>query len=257
MFYKTKHNNTTMAKKKTPAEQALFDIKKNLKVLSEQVDRLQVQLEIRTNQKNTLEEKLNKLRESKELEIRNISVDLFGDNYETYKDGYDFERHVVWWMNWLFPKYKLKIWQGDKICCPYGDHEPICPLWNKFPDLIYADDKKKKVLAIECKFRCNGIYELSKTKYLDYKLFEQLIRDLKDVDVQTCIMIGSISEYYKFDKHYSPNRPEFMYCIPINYFDTLFEKSDTCVIDLREYPQFLVMKKNEKRLNCFDKNIPF
>ena len=246
-----------MAKKKTEAEQALFDIKKNLKVLSEQVNHLQVKLEIRTDQRKNLEEKLRELRESVDLKIKNITKDLFGKNYDVYKEGYDFERHVVWWMNWLFPKYQLQIWQGDKMYQPYADQETIYAQWNKFPDLIYSDGNNKKVLAIECKFRCNGIYELSKSKYFDYKHFEQMIRDLTNIDVQTCIMIGSISDYYKFDTRFSSNRPEYMYCIPINFFDNLFDKTDMCVIDLREYPQFLVMKKTENHLDCFDNNILF
>ena len=80
-----------MAKKKTEAEQALFDIKKNLKVLSEQVNHLQVKLEIRTDQRKNLEEKLRELRESVDLKIKNITKDLFGKNYDVYKEGYDFE----------------------------------------------------------------------------------------------------------------------------------------------------------------------
>ena len=247
-----------MTKKKTLAEQALFDFKKNLKVISKQVDNLQRQLEECTRQKNDLEKELIALREAKDLEIKNIKTYLAGDNYDNYKIGYDFERHVAWWMNKKRSKYELKIWQGDKMCHPYENKEPIYPSWNRYPDLVYADDKKKKVLALECKFRCDGIYELSKSKYLDYKHFEQLMRNLKNVDVQICIMIGSISEYRKHDRYCSPNRPEYTYCIPISYFDESLKNTDTCSIDLREFPQFLVMKRLlDGTIDYIDQNIPF
>lgn len=217
-------NNTTMAKKKTELEQLLDEFKKAQKTTKNVIARLE---KIINQQARQIKQQQNELEQEKESKDA-LLINLLGENADRSIDGYDFERHVAWWMNMHQPHLTLEIWQGDKFAHPYIDSEVICPLWNKYPDQIYFDENKKEIIAIECKYRYDGILEISHQKYEKYKSFESCQGNIMSKNVKVYIMAGSRG---------TPDRPDYMYCIPLE----CFEKQS--VINLRDIPQYKMMER--------------
>ena len=120
--------------------------------------------------------------------------DLFGENYDAYIEGYNFEKHVVWWMNQYFGNYSLKIWQGDKVAKPYGERNMIYASWNQYPDLIYVDEKNNKVLGLECKFCTYAKFKVERQQLRNYKDFEKYIHGLTNRDTKAYVIVGN-NEY--------------------------------------------------------------
>ena len=214
-----------MAKKKTELEQLLSDFKKAQKTTKNVVARLESIINQQAQQIARLQSDLEQEKENRDLLLKG----LLGENADQSIDGYDFERHVAWWMKRHQPHLTLEMWQGDKFAHPYMDSEIICPLWNKYPDLIYFDDNKTEIIAIECKYRYDGVLEICNQKYEKYKSFETRQGNLMNKNVKVYIMAGSRG---------TPDRPDYMYCIPIDCFE------NQSVINLRDIPQYKVMERN-------------
>lgn len=220
--------------KKTKTEQAATEIRRSLKVLTEEFSHLQNRL-IRMEKEN--KKTIDRLKSDHE----NLLISAFGPNYEDYLTGYGFEKHVVWWMNKYFQNYELKIWQGDKCTQPYVNEDKISASWNMYPDLIYVNTDPKKVIALECKYRENGILHLDQRQYKNYKNFETQISSLMGVETKVYIMGGS--------RGLTSDRPDYVYCIPIDYF------SDKREVDFRDIPTFKVYERYVN--NTITGNIPF
>ena len=216
--------NTIMAKQKTELEKLLDDFKKAQKTTKNVIVRLEKIISQQTRQIEQLQNELEQEKESKNL----LLLGLLGENADQSMDGYDFERHVAWWMKRHQSHLTLEIWQGDKFAHPYMDSEVICPLWNKYPDQIYFDENKKEIIAIECKYRYDGILEINNQKYEKYKSFESQQGNLMNKDVKVFLMVGSRG---------TPDRPDYMYCIPIDCFE------NQSIINLRDIPQYKIMER--------------
>lgn len=221
-----------MAKKKTYVEELLSDFRKSQKLAREAVSSLEARISSREKRIKFLEERISVLEEElgyqKEC-YENRFQEIFGVNFDNYLIGYGFEKHVVWWMNQYQKGYELKIWQGDKLARPYEEDDSIYASWNKYPDLIYVNERQKKVVALECKYRYDGVLNIDRRKYEDYKHFEMQIGSLMNVDTRVFIMVGSRG---------TADKPDFMYCIPVDYFENLTE------VDLRSVPQFKIMERD-------------
>ena len=222
--------------KKTPAEQAATEIRRSLKDLMEEVNRLQHRVNRREKDVENLIEENRWLQEK----FDNNFMSIFGIKYEEYLKGYGFEKHVVWWMHQYFGQYELVIWQGDKCAHPYVDGDKICASWNTYPDLIYVDEERKRVVALECKYRNDGRLDLERRQYENYKRFESQIRSLMGVEVSVFIMAGSRG---------TSDRPDYMYCIPIDYF------ADRDSVDYRNIPDYKIYERGFS--NVIRENIAF
>lgn len=229
-------------------EQALYDIKVARKMIKKATEDLESSISSRDNKIAWLDEQLTIARQSIDDQMQGIRdeyeslfQEIFGENVDRYLEGFRFERHIVWWMNKNFPQYELKIWQGDKCYKPYEDSQTISASWNTYPDLIYVDEKQKRVVALECKYRYDGILNLDRRQYENYKRFETRISALMGVDAKVYIMAGSRGE--------TSGRPDYVYCIPIGYFD----KHDS--VDFRYIPEYKVYERG--LFNIIEKNIPF
>ncbi len=230
--------------KKTPAEQAAIEIKRSLKELMEEVKRLQLQIIRRENNIVDLNNAIVNLQEEKrqlQEDFDNNFISIFGLKYKDYMKGYEFEKHVVWWMHQYFGQYELKIWQGDKFAHPYIEDDMICASWNMYPDLIYVDEQSKRVVTLECKYRNDGKLKFEHRQYENYKKFESQICSYMGVDARVYIMAGSRGE----TSHY----PDFMYCIPIDYF------ADKDYVDYRDIPEYKVYERGFS--NVIRDNIDF
>ena len=223
--------------KKTKAEQAATEIRRSLKVLTEELDSKQRLI----NRQEKIIARLEREKASLEEEFNNNFTSIFGARFDEYLRGYGFEKHVVWWMNQYFHQFKLKIWQGDKCAHPHIDGEKIIASWNTYPDLIYVNEKSKKVIALECKYRDNGRLELKDQQYENYKDFETQIHKLMGVDINVYIIGGS--------RGITSDRPDYMYCIPINYF------ANKKNVDFRDIPQFKIYERGLS--NVIKDNSPF
>ena len=202
------------------------------------------------NLKNTLGEKELEII-SKEHEYNNKLSDFFSEDFNVYIVGYNFEKHVVWWMKKYYPHYDLKIWQGDKCVYPYKGEQMIFASWNQYPDLIFADEGNKKVLALECKYTQKDTLSISCNQLEHYRSFEQRINRLLNVDAKVYIMVGSGTP--------DSRNPISMYCIPISYFDNMIESLTICEIKLRDIPEYRVMRRDPfyDEIQNFIENIPF
>lgn len=231
-----------MAKKvRNKVEQALYDLQTARKMIKKAAEDLDSSIGSRDNKIAWLNEiHENQIQGTKE-EYETMFLEIFGVNVDRYLEGFRFERHVVWWMNKHFPQYELKIWQGDKCYKPYEDSQTISASWNTYPDLIYVDEKRKRVVALECKYRYDGKLELARRQYENYKRFEPQISALMGVDARVYIMAGSRGE--------TSGRPDFVYCIPIGYFD----EHDS--VDFRDIPEYKVYERGLS--NVVEMNMPF
>lgn len=227
-----------MAKKiRYKAEQALYDIKVARKMIKKATEDLESSLESCESRIKWLEGRLDSQDEYMELEIQRTKEvcdsklqDVIGSHVDEYLKGYSFERFVVQWMYKYFNEFELKIWQGDK-CVDAYDGKKLIASWNMYPDLIFVNERKKQVIALECKYRYNGVLDLTKTKFEDYKRFEEQICSLMHVDVKVYIMIGCGGNAAK---------PNNMYRIPIDIMEEMFDSNDTCSIVIEDYPQYKV-----------------
>lgn len=234
-----------MAKQtRNKVEQALYDIKKARQMIKKAAENLESSIDSRENRIRFLEEEtrsdiewINQIKENYETKFQEI----FGKRIDTYLDGFRFERHVVWWMNQYYSQYELKIWQGDKCYKPYEDSKMIRASWNSYPDLIYVDTNEKKVLALECKYRANGIIWLDDEHFKNYETFEKQIGNFMNVDTEVYVMVGTSGP--------SSERPDCMYCVPLSCLRNQRE------MDLCNYPQYRVMDRSEQM--CITENIPF
>ncbi len=196
--------------------------------------------------------------------------ELFGKGYDAYIEGYNFEKHVVWWMNQYFGNYSLKIWQGDKFCNSFGDRDNIYPSWNQYPDLVYVDDSNKKVLALECKFRLYARFDVKRRQWLNYKDFERHIRKLTNMDSDVYVIVGNnencffdetvgifVNGFNPTDRENISVRPTEMYCLPLDFIEKQLGDSDSTTIEVSQFPQYLIMTKSEGKIRNIYKNIPF
>ena len=172
-----------MAKKKSELEQLFSDYRKAQKTTKCTITRLEGIIHQQAEQIEQLQNELEHEKENKDL----LLTGLLGENADRAIDGYDFERHVAWWMKKHQPHLTLEMWQGDKFAHPYMDDEIICPLWNKYPDLIYSEDGKKEIIAVECKYRYDGILEINNQKFEKYKSFESHQGNLMSKNIKVYI----------------------------------------------------------------------
>jgi len=236
-----------MKKERSIVEQAILDSKKALKVLNNELISLQAKVKSRENRINYLENQLSSEIEASKSKIDNLLLDLFGPNAQIYLEGLSFEKHVVWWMDKYYSKYSLKIWQGDKsnfINDYCGDHL-VSAEWNSYPDLIFVDEKHKKAIAIECKYRRDGILNLDKKHYDNYVKFQKEISSHMDIKLNVYIMVGTAGQ---------PDRPDWMYCIPLESFQY---KSDVIEINMRNMRKNLVMTRDFSGIISYPENVPF
>lgn len=238
-----------MAKKiRYKVEQALYDIKVARKMIKKAAEDLESSINSRESRIHYLEDEITSNREwierTKE-EYETKFQEIFGVNLDSYLEGFRFERHVVWWMNRYANQYELKIWQGDKCYKPYEDSKLISASWNTYPDLVYVDAQNKKVVAIECKYRSNGVISLDKRQFDNYKNFERQIGDFMNVDTKVYVMVGTSGS--------SSDRPAYMYCVPL---DCLRNERK---LDLKAYPQYMVMERVliGQEIRIYKENIPF
>ncbi len=237
-----------MAKKiRNKVEQALYDLQTARKMIKKAAEDLESSVDSRDNRIFHLEKEVESdqewvARTKDDYEAQ--FLEIFGVNVDTYLEGFRFERHVVWWMNRYYNQYTLKIWQGDKCYKPYDDQKLIRASWNSYPDLIYVDENKKAVLTLECKYRANGIIKLDKAQFENYKNFEKQIADFMNVKVKVYVMVGTSG---------SSDRPDFMYCVPLNCLRNERE------MDLKSYPQYLIMERNDngQDIQIYKDDIPF
>lgn len=232
---------TAMTKKKTELEQALSNFKKTQKEQRQIVQSLETI--IRSKEREVVRLKNEKQSLIDEYEDKLMSV--VGENADEYIKGYNFERHVAWWMREHFPQYSLKMWQGDKYYCPYVDDKQITAEWNAFPDLIFVDEEKKKVLAIECKYRKDGKLTIDEKQFHNYRQSQIPLQTLFDAEVKVVVMAG-VNEF-----SITPQRPDYMYCIPIDCFEDGKEK------DLKLLKEYLVMNRNSLTTKPILENILF
>lgn len=227
-----------MAKKvRNKVEQALYDIKKARKMLKQAADDLDSSICSRERKIKWLEGRIDlqdeyindELARTKE-EYDSQMQDVIGAHVDMYLKGYNFERFVVQWMFKNNSDFDLKIWQGDK-CVDTREGKKIVASWNMYPDLIYVNEKTKQVIAIECKYRSNGMLELSKKKYEDYKRFEDQIGGLMHVDVCVYLMFGC---------GWDAANPDTMYRLPIDKLAEKFDAEDMCVLDAKNLDQYKV-----------------
>ena len=220
-------NITTMTKKKSELEQALSDFRKTQKEQRNIVSDMERIIRRKEREIRELNDQLKSLKAEYEAKCQEI----FGTNMDSYLQGVRFEQHVAWWMREYFPQYSLKIWQGDKYYKPYEEDEPITAEWNSFPDLIYVDEDQKKVLAIECKYRKDGKLTIEEKQYNNYKQSEVFLQNLFGAEVKVLVMAG-IDEF-----RIRPNKPDYMYCFPIDFFKDGKEK------ELKSFKEYLVMDR--------------
>lgn len=227
-----------MAKKeKTYLETIMSDFKKGEKIVKDAVSKLESRVQSRDSRIAYLEKELQDQKDYYEFKF----LQIFGVNFENYLIGYGFEKHVVRWMNQYFSQYELKIWQGDKCVQPYIEGDKISASWNTYPDLIYVNEVKKKVIALECKYRNDGWLELERRQYENYKKFETQIRSFMGVDASVFIIGGS--------RGLNSDSPDYMYCIPLDFF------ADKDIVDFREIPEYKVYERGLS--NVIKDNIPF
>lgn len=241
--------NMATKSKKAPIEQALADAKKTLKIISNEVSNLQSSLASRENRVKRLECQLEDEKKSSQEREESLLHSLFGNNAQYFLEGLAFEKHVVWWMDKFCNNYKLKIWQGDKSCYIHniykGDHL-ITASWNSYPDLIFVDEEQKKVIAIECKYRFDGIFALEKSKYEIYKQFQDKISKLMHVETRVYIMVGTGG--------FKAGLPDWMYCLPIDSYQ--FSGNIKIISrDMRNEPQYKVLERCQQM--CIKANVPF
>lgn len=224
-------------------EQALYDIKVARKMIKKAAEDLESSIDSRENKIKWLESRLDSQDEYFEGEIQRTKEDcdsklqdMIGIHVDEYLKGYSFERFVVQWMYKSYSEFELKIWQGDK-CVDTRDGKKIVASWNMYPDLIYVNEKKKQVIALECKYRSNGILELPQKKLEDYKRFEEQIGNLMNVDVKVYIMLGGGRDAAK---------PSSIYRIPIGELDEMVDANDICVVDGKDFPQYKVKFQTKK-----------
>lgn len=216
-----------MAKKKTELEQALSDFRKTQKEQRNIVSNYE--RIIRRKERDIRE--LNNQLESLKAEYEAKCQEIFGTNMDSYLQGVRFEQHVAWWMRKYFPQYSFLIWQSDKYYKPYEEEEPIRAEWNSFPDLIFVDMKAQKAIAIECKFRSNGLLTIDHEHYMNYKRAETQISEYLGVDTEVFVMAGT-NEYGR-----DSQKPEYMYCFPVDFFKDGAEK------DIKSFKEYLVMDR--------------
>lgn len=203
-------------------------------------------------------------------DIEQVFQELFGTNYEAYIEGYNFEKHVVWWMNQYFGNYTLKIWQGDKYCKPFEDKDRIYPSWNQYPDLIYVDERKRKVLGLECKFCLSAKFKVERRQLLNYKDFERHICNLTNMDTEVYIIVGNnensfydetadafVNGYMATDRENISKKPTEMYSLPLDFIVQQLGDADKTTIEVSEYPQYRIMTKPEGKIRNIYTNIPF
>lgn len=216
-----------MARRKTELEQALSDFKKTQK---EQRNIVSVLERIIYRKDKEVRDLKNKI-ESLTAEYEEKCTEIFGLNIDNYLQGVRFERHVTWWMREYFPQYSLKIWQSDKYYKPYSEETAITAEWNSFPDLIFVDESTKDVLAIECKYRKDGKLNIDDRQYNNYNRSKMLLQGLFGGKVKVFVMAG-------VDEHsITPERPDYMYCIPLDRFKDGTEK------DMKLFKNYLVMDR--------------
>ena len=233
--------------KKSNLEQTLADYKKGMKAVKKAVKELESYISSRDKNINFLTKENNSLLESNKslrAEFDDKFKAMFGESYDMYLRGFDFEQHVVWWMHQYFRDYDLKIWQGDKCAHPYDNQEKIYPSWNKYPDLIYVNEEDKKVIALECKYTENDKFSISQKKHSEYKKFEDEIGRFMKVDIKVYIIIGCGGP--------SSKRPDSMYCVPVSYFE---DKREIIFSDVPEY-KIMIRDSYDKIINLH-RNIPF
>lgn len=131
----------------------------------------------------------------------------------------------------ILPSILLLIWQSDKYYKPYEEEEPIRAEWNSFPDLILMDMKAKKAIAIECKFRSNGLLTIDHDHYMNYKRAETQISAYFGVETEVFVMAGT-NEFEGTSQY-----PDYMFCIPIDCFKDGKEK------ELKSFKEYLVMDR--------------
>ena len=216
-----------MTKKKTELEQALSNFRKTQK------EQRQIMQSFETIDRSKDQEIVRLKNEKQSIidEYENKLSSIVGGNVDEYIKGYNFEQHVAWWMREYFPQYSLRMWQGDKYYYPYINEEPITAEWNAFPDLIFVDEEKKKVLAIECKYRKEGKLTIDERQYNNYKQCQIPLQTLFGADVKIFVMAGT--DEFKI----RPNKPDYMYCIPVDCFEDGKEK------DLNSFKEYLVMNR--------------
>lgn len=227
-----------MTKKKTYVEAALSDVRKGQKLVRDAVTRLADKISSQEKRIKFLEEQCDSAKEYQEEQknkYENLLNELVGGNVDGYLEGYRFEQFVVRWMDINHKKYGLKIWQGDKHVKIFKGTKTLSASWNKFPDLIFVNEKEKKVVALECKYRYDGILKLTKAKFTDYQNFEKQINSFMQVDTKTYLMVGISGE---------SKSPAYMYCIPIDHLENLMNNDDEIELNMRDFPQFKVMEKD-------------
>lgn len=233
-----------MAKKKTEIEKLLSDLKKSQKLSKQTVLGLEEKISIQQKHYDfvigSYQDKIDGL-EKTILGQKNLISELFGDNIEQYVEGYRFERFVARWMDINFKQYELKLWQSDKFAEILRGTRKLYPSWNQYPDLIYVDEVNKKAIALECKYRNDGMLELERRQYDNYKKFESQMRLLMKVDISVYIIGGS--------RGLTTDRPDYMYCIPLDFF------KDKELVDFREIPEYKVYERGFS--NVIKDNIPF
>lgn len=231
-----------MAKKeKTYLETIMSDFKKGERAVKDAVSRLESRVQSRESRIAFLEKELQEQKAYYEFQFMKI----FGVNIETYLIGYEFEKHVVWWMNKYCRKYVLKVWQGDKCASTSYDDDIIIATWNTYPDLIYVNKENTKVVALECKYRQNGKLSIDKQHYAHYEAIEKQIRDNLHIEARVYVMVGSSGS--------SSHRPDYMYCVP------LYEFKGEREVDMRNIPQYKVMDRSVigQEIATHKENIPF
>lgn len=205
-----------------------------------------------------------------QTDFEQLFQELFGTDYGTYIEGYNFEKHVVWWMNQYFANYSLRIWQGDKFVRPFGNNDKICPSWNQYPDLVYVDEAKKKVLALECKFRLYAKFDIERRQLQNYRDFQQHIRHLTNMDTAVYVIVGNNENCFfdetvgifvngnnPTDRENISLRPTEMYCLPLDFIEQQLGEADSTTILVSKYPQYQIMTKSEGKIRNIYKNIPF
>ncbi len=196
--------------------------------------------------------------------------ELFGTEYNAYIEGYNFEKHVVWWMNQYFGQYELKIWQGDKCSKTQGDNKIIYPSWTRYPDLVYVDESNKKVLGLECKFCLYAKFNVKRRQFLNYKDFEKHIRNLTNMATSVYIIVGNNENSFfdetvgifvngnnPTDRENISLRPTEMYCLPLDFIEQQLGDVDNTTIEVSQFPQYLIMNKPEGKIRNIYQNIPF
>lgn len=205
-----------------------------------------------------------------ETDFEQIFQELFGKDYDAYIEGYNFEKHVVWWMNQYFGNYTLKIWQGDKSCKPFEDRDRIYPSWNQYPDLIYVDEQKRKVLGLECKFCLYAKFKVERQQLQNYQDFVKHIRKLTNMDTTVYVIVGNnensffdetvgafVNGYMATYRENISKKPTEMYCLPLDFIEQQLGDSDRTIIEVSQFPQYRIMTKLEGKIRNIYKNIPF